>query len=109
MKWSNWEKFPDPGMADYLSAPFGMGIYQLRNKKTKELVLFGSGKNLAYRMTSLLPKPFGCGTRNNQQKRNYVLKHLENIEYRTMPFLCKNEMRQFENKIKLDNNHIFNT
>lgn len=48
--WSKWMKFPDPQKGDYLNAPFGYGLYQLRNIATDEFVLFGVGKNCAYRM-----------------------------------------------------------
>lgn len=32
-KWSDWKSFPDPRKGGYLNAPFGSGVYQLRNKK----------------------------------------------------------------------------
>jgi glyceraldehyde-3-phosphate dehydrogenase (NADP+) len=35
-------------------------------------------------LTSLLPHPWGIGTRNNSQKRRYLLKHLAEIEYQTL-------------------------
>ena len=53
--------FRDPGSFGELSAPFGPGVYELRNRKTGELVLFGMSKNVAYRMSSLLPQPDGGG------------------------------------------------
>ncbi len=109
LKWSNWKKFPDPRKGEYLQAPFGSGVYQLRNTKTNELILFGSGKNLAYRMTSLLPEPLGRGTRNNINKRKYILDNIQNIEYRTFAILEEVKMKEFENKIKEQGNHIFNT
>lgn len=109
MKWTEWHKFPDPRAGEYICAPFGYGVYQLRNKATNELVLFGSGKNLAYRMTSLLPTPLGQGTRNNENKREYVMKSLPNIEYRTISFLTISEMKEFENVLKSKNNYLFNT
>ncbi len=31
--WSNWKSFPDPRKGEYLYAPLGSGVYQLRNKK----------------------------------------------------------------------------
>ena len=88
-EWNHWRCFPNPRSGEYLLAPFGPGVYELRNRATKELVLFGSGKCVAYRMSSLLPKPYGCGTRNNAPKREYVDKHIEEIDYRTKA--CSNE------------------
>ena len=66
---SEWRKFTDTRNGKYLVAPFGFGVYQLKNSKTNEFTLFGSGNNLAYRMSSLLPKPYGQGTRRNEAKR----------------------------------------
>ncbi len=77
-KWSTWRSFPDPRKGGYLCAPFGPGVYELRNSSTGESVLSGSGKNLAYRMSSLLPKPHGAGARNNEEKRKHVLDYLGN-------------------------------
>ncbi len=107
--WTEWRKFPDPRKGEYLFAPFGYGVYQLRNNKTNEFILFGSGKNLAYRMSSLLPKPFGQGTRNNEEKREYVLNNITNIEYRTVAFISINEMKDCEQELKQLKIHKFNT
>lgn len=73
-EWSEWRSFPDPRKSGMLIAPFGPGCYQLRNGE--QLVLFGQAGHVAYRMTSLLPDPLGCGTRGNEGKRKYVCEHL---------------------------------
>jgi len=107
--WSEWRRFPNPDKCEYLFAPFGFGVYQLRNKQSDEYILFGRGKNVAYRMASLLPKPYGQGVRNNTQKQEYILKHLDFIEYRTIAFDNIEEMIAFEINIKKDKNHLFNS
>ena len=104
--WSNWEKFPNPVKDEYLNAPIGPGVYQLRNKKTGELIMFGRSKNVAARMTSLIPN--GQGIRNNQDKKDYVRKHLDFIEYRTIPFNTEKEAIEFEKYVKENDEHIFN-
>ena len=38
-RWSPWRAFPDPRERAYLCAPFGPGVYELRNSQTRELVL----------------------------------------------------------------------
>ena len=108
-EWSQWLPFPDPKDQGILMAPFGPGLYQLRNTETGEYVLFGKGKNLAYRMTSLLPLPFGQGTRNNNHKREYVLKNLINIKYRTVPLENTLKIKTFELELKNSQQYIFNS
>ena len=107
--WSDWKSFPDPRKGEYLYAPLGSGVYQLRNKKINRYVLFGTGKHIEYRMTSLLPEPFGAGTRKNFNKRNYVLNNIQNIEYRTMSFIDNNDAKRFESYIKFAEKYLFNT
>jgi hypothetical protein len=95
--WSAWRKFPDPRERGILVAPFGPGCYELRNGN--QLVLYGMGGNVAQRMTSLLPEGFGCGTRNNSQKREYVLSHLATIEYRTLASATKDDAKICEREL----------
>ena len=67
-----------------MSAPFGSGVYELRNRLTGKLVYCGEGKNVANRMTSLLPAGAGgTGTRKNNCLRDYLHDNIEDIEYRT--------------------------
>jgi hypothetical protein len=107
--WSGWLPFPDPRKGDLLVAPYGAGVYELRNRKTNELVLRGMGTNCAYRMSSLLPKPFGQGTRNNADKRQYVLAHLPDVEYRYMACVSAGEAKALEMTRKKEQPCLFNT
>lgn len=107
--WSEWRNFPDPRKGDYLIAPLGYGLYQLKNIKSNEFILFGIGNNCAYRFSSLLPRPYGQGTRNNNFKRDYVLENISNIQYRTISFLSKENMRKTEKEIKNLKLHKFNS
>lgn len=108
--WTEWQPFPDPQEGGYLYGPFGPGVYELRNRKTGEFVLFGSGKNLACRMSSLLPSPLGQGTRNNSRKRDYVVRHLSSIEYRTVACKTEAEAKAEEKKLRASGQHyLFNT
>lgn len=105
--WSEWKRFPNPDKGEYLYAPFGHGVYQLRLISTEEYILFGRGKNVAYRMSSLLPAPKGQGTRNNKGKKSYVLENIENIEYRTIAFKEEISTIAFEDYIKGKETYIF--
>lgn len=39
--WQEWRPFPDPTRGDYLFAPFGAGVYWLRDSVTKEDIYIG--------------------------------------------------------------------
>ena len=82
-KWSRWRAFPCPRKGGHLNAPFGPGVYELRNRATGEMVYGGKGKHVGKRMLSLLPPPHGWGKRNNMGLREYVELNLADIEYRT--------------------------
>jgi len=107
--WSEWKKFPDPRELEFLTAPFGEGVYDLRNKRTGENVLYGRGKNVSSRMCSLLPQPLGTGSRNNKYKRNYVFENLTDIEYRCKATSSKKESLQIEKNLKSENKYLFDT
>jgi hypothetical protein len=98
--WSEWRSFPDPRSCGVLIAPFGPGCYELRRNDTGKKVLFGMGGHLAVRMTALLPRPYGCGTRKNQKKREYVLKFINEIEYRTLACTSRREALECERQLK---------
>lgn len=108
-KWTDWAGFPDPRGNGLIHAPIGPGVYDLRRKDTKENIYCGSGKNLAYRMASLLPAPLGLGTRNNQGLRQYVMNNLNQIEYRCCPCITVFEAREIERRLKNQTAYLFPT
>jgi hypothetical protein len=108
--WSEWHLFPDPRQRGILHAPFGAGCYELRHRTDGRLILFGGGGNCAFRMSSLLPYPAGCGSRDNDAKRDYVLQNLANVEYRTLA--CADVKEAMECELELKRNraaYIFRT
>lgn len=108
-EWSEWRPFPDPRAEGILVAPIGPGVYEVRNRQTDERVLVGESKNAAARMTSLLPPPLGQGTRDNEDKRDYILKHLPSLEYRTRTFTTKAEAQRCERELRETMTYLFPT
>lgn len=108
--WTNWNPFPDPRKGSLLNAPKNKsGVYQLRNICSGEYVLFGISNNLQGRMKSILPAPYGTGTRNNSDKRDYVLEHIDDIEYRYVVTKNRETAAEIDREIKALKIHIFNT
>jgi len=107
--WSRWTSFPDPRESQYLRAPIGSGVYEIRRRDTREFVLVGAGKCVAVRMGSLLPPPLGQGTRNNTEKRRYLLKHLGEIQYRCYPCKTREQAATMERKKQASTEYLFPT
>jgi len=107
--WSNWKKMPAPEVCRQIEGPEGCGVYQIRNKKTNQFIQFGESKNCRERMKSLFPKPFGTGTRNNEEKRKYILETWKELEYRTYEADSKQEAVKIDRQLKAQKIHLFNT
>lgn len=106
--WTEFSPFPSPLQQSYLYAPFGAGVYELKNVKTKELVYVGEGGHVAYRMSSLLPEPYGEGTRNNSNLRKYIFENLHDVHYRTLSCTDKVTAKQIQDNMINHNKYIFN-
>lgn len=107
--WSNWIIMPSPDSCRKIEAPRGSGIYQIRNRVTMQNIQFGIGVGCQKRMKSLFPKPHGVGTRNNENKRVYILTNWKDLQYRTFATDSRAEAKLMEDSIKAQNNHLFNT
>lgn len=107
--WSEWQPFPAAETNQFLDAPAGPGLYELRNKRTNEYVLVGKSIEVAHRMRSLLPPPYGRGTRNNESKRQYVLDNIGDIEYRTLACTTEDEAKAIEKQLLATGKYLFNT
>lgn len=108
-KWSGWRRFPDPRVGGILVAPLGPGCYQLRRADTGRKVLFGMARNVARRMSSLLPwAAGGGGHRGNTGKRNYVVRYLDNIQYRTCACRDLKQARACERQLRRER-HLYHT
>jgi len=49
-EWTKWAPFPDPRKKQFLVAPLGPGVYELRLKGTGKPVLVGVGRRCALRI-----------------------------------------------------------
>ncbi|MBS1684464.1 MAG: hypothetical protein JSS76_06910 [Bacteroidetes bacterium] len=108
-RWSTWKAMPSPQTCRTISGPEGPGVYQISHTASGELVQFGISKKCGKRMRSLFPKPYGTGTRNNENKRRYILEHWQDLQYRTLATETREEAYAIETKLKEQKNHKFNT
>lgn len=106
--WTAFSPFPSPLKHEYLNAPIGAGVYELKNIKTQELVYVGEGANTAYRMSSLLPEPYGAGTRNNSKLRDYIFENINDVHYRTIACTDKANAKQIQDEMIAINKYLFN-
>jgi hypothetical protein len=60
-------------------------------------------------MTSILPSPFGSGTRNNTKKRDFVLENIDAVEYRTVACVSREEAAMIERQFLASHKYIFPT
>lgn len=107
-KWTNWIKFPAPDSIRNIRGPKGPGVYQIKNETTDELILFGIGGECQKRMQSLMPAPWGSGTRNASDKRKYVYENYKDLVYRFIATKTRDEAAKIENFLRRQNNHLFN-
>jgi excinuclease UvrABC nuclease subunit len=98
--WQEWRRFPDPSKGEFLTAPYGAGVYWLRDTRNGADIYIGEGSHLAHRVSSLLPSPHGRGTRNNAPLREYVLTNLAHVEYRTTSCSSKSEAVALERRLR---------
>lgn len=109
LEWTEWKIMPSPENCRSIEGPTGAGVYQIRNRKTKEFIQFGESITCQNRMKSFFPKPFGTGTRNNENKRHYILSHWKDLDYRTVKANSKEEAVKIDRFLKSLNIHKFNT
>jgi len=107
--WLEWLPMPSPENCRKILGPSGPGVYQIRNIKTNQFIQFGESVRCTERMNSLFPAPYGKGTRNNKEKRDYILQNWKDLEYRTCSTETKEEAFKIDRQLKALNNHLFNT
>jgi hypothetical protein len=109
LMWSEWRPFPDPRKREFLIAPIGPSLYEIRRRSDGGLMILGRGNNCASRMSTLLPSPFGGGGRNNVRKREFMLLNLEDMDYRCCPLSSEEECRVAERILFESNRYLFHT
>jgi hypothetical protein len=45
--WSGWKRFPDAEIGEFVEAPVGPGVYEVRHTMTGRVVAFGHAANVA--------------------------------------------------------------
>lgn len=79
--WSNWKRFPNALSGDFVEAPIGPGVYEVRHTNTGELIAFGHAGNVANAIAEL--KVDGGGAWARIFRRDNPTPEVDNLEYRT--------------------------
>jgi hypothetical protein len=82
--WAAWKFFPDPRSGEYLDAPFGPGVFEVRDIETGEQVAFAPSRNVARSLATLMP-PSRSGLRALFPHRTRLMHPGHELEYRTRP------------------------
>lgn len=109
LDWGKWQPIPHPDQfLATVTGPEGPGVFQVRNRVTTELILFGISATLLARLRGLLPKPYGTATgTSNQAKLAYVMANHGQLDYRTRPTLTREDAVVIEKLLKADGYHKF--
>ena len=51
--WSSWKRFPNAEIGDFVEAPIGPGVYEVRHTNTGDLIAFGHAGNVAQALADL--------------------------------------------------------
>jgi hypothetical protein len=99
--WGEWKSFPNPDLGEYVEAPIGPGVYEVRRILTGELVAFDHAANVAQALASLLPNaavsPWSYWLeRLGQAAPRYPA---SDLEYRTCPAKTANEARTIADRM----------
>jgi len=107
LKWEDWKPMPKyiTGKYQGFTEHAGTGVYQVVNDFTGEKVLFGTSINCKKRMKSL----YGSGTRNNEEKKQHVVKNWRQLKWRIIKTDTIAEAEFIEAILKAGYDHIFNT
>lgn len=80
--WSTWKRFPNAQSGDFVEAPIGPGVYEVRHSDTGELIAFGHAGNVANAIADL--KVDGGGSSWSRIfRRDNPMPQVNSLEYRT--------------------------
>ncbi|MSO66414.1 MAG: hypothetical protein EXR03_07450 [Pseudolabrys sp.] len=80
--WSSWKRFPDAQIGDYVEAPIGPGVYEVRHTMTGRVVAFGHAGNVANAISDLKVNG-GAGPLARLFGRQPLVSRVSDLEYRT--------------------------
>jgi hypothetical protein len=90
--WSSWKRFPDVASGDYVEAPMGPGVYEVRHTLTGRVVAFGHASNVANALSDLKLHG-GVGTFARLFRKQPLVSRVSDLEYRTCAAASRAEAR----------------
>lgn len=81
--WSSWKRFPDAKSGEFVQAPIGPGVYEVRHTLTGRVVAFGPARNVARKLSALNVNG-GIGRKLARLfRRQARISRVPDLEYRT--------------------------
>jgi len=96
--WVAFKRFPDRHFGEYVEAPIGPGVYEVRHVLTGELVAFDHAANVARALASLSPRP-SLMSWLTDFIRNDIRYATNELEYRTCAATTLDEAKMITNHL----------
>jgi len=90
--WTGWKRFTDAHGAEFVDAPAGPGVYEVRHTLTGRVVAFGHARNVASALDEL-KRNGGIGTFARLFRRQLPVSRISDLEYRTCAAATRSEAK----------------
>ncbi len=95
--WADWKPFPDSTIGEYLDAPIGPGVYEVRHTETGEIIAFGNSAEVAQALTDVIRGPAGWGKVFGRKNASH---RASDLEYRTCAARSAREAKSVAERLR---------
>src|SRR3954451_16684251 len=90
--WTGWKRFTDAQGAEFVDAPAGPGVYEVRHTLTGRVVAFGHARNVSAALDELR-RNGGVGTFARLFRRQLPASRVSDLEYRVCAASTRSEAK----------------
>ena len=99
LTWSTWNTFHNATRGDFVEAPIGPGVYEVRHAPTGALIAFGHSGNVAGALADIKVDG-GEGGWKSLFRKALPKPNVMELEYRTYPTASRSEARTAAARLK---------